>query len=145
MDSAWELWSAWSNGLAVTLIPEEEIKDPTSLIETLATSGSTGIVLVRSLLRAMLDAAQDLGVRLPRLKHWICSGEALPGDLSARFVQRLPDAVLTNLYGATEIWDATRCDTRDDLPYEPMPIGRTMGNMQGAMYWMSGCDLFRWG
>lgn len=79
VDSAWELWSAWSNGLAVTLIPEEEIKDPTSLIETLATSGSTRIVLVPFLLRAMLDAAQDLGVRLPRLKHWICSGEALPG------------------------------------------------------------------
>ncbi|MCP4263334.1 MAG: amino acid adenylation domain-containing protein [Planctomycetes bacterium] len=130
VDSMWELWSAWSNGLAVTLIPEEHRKDPNRLIDALSASEATRIVLVPSLLRSMLDAEPELGAKLPRLKHWICSAEALPGDLSARFVQALPNAVLTNLYGATEIWDATRCDTRDDLPYEAMPIGKVMGNMQ---------------
>ncbi|WPL15965.1 Linear gramicidin synthase subunit B [Thiorhodovibrio winogradskyi] len=131
VDSAWELWSAWSNGLPVTLIPDDQVKDPAKLIEALADSGSTRMVLVPSLLRSMLDTAPDLGTRLPRMRHWICSGEALPGDLSARFVASMPDAVLTNLYGATEIWDVTRCDTSEDLPYEPMSIGRMMGNMQG--------------
>lgn len=131
VDSVWELWSAWANGLPVTLIPEYQIKDPASLIKTLADSCSTRIVLVPSLLRSMLDAEPNLPAKLPRLKHWICSGEALPGDLSARFIKALPEAVLTNLYGATEIWDVTRCDTRDDLPYDSMPIGKIMGNMQG--------------
>ncbi len=130
VDSLWELWSAWANGLPVTLIPEAHIKDPSRLIDTLYTTGATRIVLVPSLLRSMLDAEPDLAAKLPRLKHWICSGEALSGDLSARFVQALPNAVLTNLYGATEVWDVTRCDTRDELPYETMPIGKTMGNMQ---------------
>jgi amino acid adenylation domain-containing protein/non-ribosomal peptide synthase protein (TIGR01720 family) len=131
VDSVWELWSAWANGLPITLIPEDHIKDPTKLIDTLAESGSTRMVLVPSLLRSMLDTAPDLQSRLPRMRHWICSGEALPGDLSARFVTAMPNSVLTNLYGATEIWDVTRCDTRDDLPFEPMPIGKIMGNMQG--------------
>ena len=89
-------------------------------------------MLVPSLLRAMLDAAPDLPRRLPRMRHWICSGEALPADLSARFVGRCHTGVLTNLYGSTEIGgDVTRCDTRDELPFETMPIGKTMGNMQG--------------
>lgn len=131
VDSVWELWSAWSNGLPLTLIPEDHIKDPDKLIETLYKSGSTRMVLVPSLLRSMMDADPQLDKKLPRMKHWICSGEALPGDLSVRFVQELPNAVLTNLYGATEIWDATRCDTRDNLPFDPMPIGKIMGNMQG--------------
>ncbi|HBT88792.1 non-ribosomal peptide synthetase [Desulfobacter sp.] len=131
VDSVWELWSAWANGLPVTLIPENHIKDPASLVDTLAASNSTRIVLVPSLLRSMMDTHPDLAQRLPRLKHWICSGEALPGDLSKRFVKMMPDAQLTNLYGATEIWDVTRCDTRDNLPYDPMPIGKIMGNMQG--------------
>lgn len=130
VDSLWELWSAWANGLPLTLIPETDIKDPRRLIDTLAASGATRIVLVPSLLRSMLDAEPELAAKLPRLKHWVCSGEALPGDLSARFVQTLPNAVLTNLYGATEVWDVTRCDTRDELPYETIPIGKTMGNMQ---------------
>jgi amino acid adenylation domain-containing protein/non-ribosomal peptide synthase protein (TIGR01720 family) len=131
VDSVWELWSAWANGLPITLIPEDHIKDPAKLIDTLAESDSTRMVLVPSLLRSMLDTAPDLQNRLPRMRHWICSGEALPGDLSARFVTAMPNSVLTNLYGATEIWDVTRCDTRDDLPFEPMPIGKIMGNMQG--------------
>ncbi len=131
VDSVWELWSAWANGLPLTLIPEDNIKDPEKLIQTLADSGSTRIVLVPSLLRAMLDAAPNLPERLPRMRHWICSGEALPSDLSARFVKEMPGAVLTNLYGATEIWDVTRCDTREDLPFQNMPIGKAMGNMRG--------------
>ncbi|SFL84947.1 non-ribosomal peptide synthetase [Nitrosomonas communis] len=130
VDSVWELWSAWANGLPVTLIPEAQIKDPSRLLDILSSSGATRIVLVPSLLRSMLDAEPDLRSKIPRLKHWICSGEALPADLSARFMQALPHAVLTNLYGATEVWDVTRCDTRDELPYETMPIGKTMGNMQ---------------
>jgi amino acid adenylation domain-containing protein/non-ribosomal peptide synthase protein (TIGR01720 family) len=131
VDSVWELWSAWANGLPITLIPEDHIKDPAKLIDTLAESQSTRMVLVPSLLRSMLDTAPNLQNRLPRMRHWICSGEALPADLSARFVTAMPNSVLTNLYGATEIWDVTRCDTRDDLPFEPMPIGKIMGNMQG--------------
>jgi amino acid adenylation domain-containing protein/non-ribosomal peptide synthase protein (TIGR01720 family) len=131
VDSVWELWSAWSNGLPLSLIPEDHIKDPEQLINTLSDSGSSRMVLVPSLLRSIMDAEPDLGKRLPRMKHWICSGEALPGDLSARFIKEVPRGVLTNLYGATEIWDVTRCDTRDNLPYEPMPIGKIMGNMRG--------------
>ncbi|MEO5376862.1 MAG: amino acid adenylation domain-containing protein [Magnetococcus sp. DMHC-6] len=130
VDSIWEMFSAWHNGLTTTLIPEPHVKDPHLLVDTLSTAGVTRIVLVPSLLRALLDSQIDLAARLPRLRHWISSGEPLPLDLSRTFMQRLPNAVLTNLYGTSEVWDACRSDSRQMTLEEPLPIGRPMGNVQ---------------
>ncbi len=130
VDSIWEMFSAWHHGLCATLVPERHVQDPRLLVATLASAGATRIVLVPSLLRSLLDSEVDLAERLPRLKHWISSGEPLPSDLCAKFAQRLPDAVLTNLYGTSEIWDATRCDSRQRSPGEPLPIGRPLGNVR---------------
>ena len=130
VDSIWELFSAWRNGLCATLVPTRDVQDPARLLAILAQSGATRIVLVPSLLRALLDLGTDLAVRLPRLRHWISSGEPLPADLCQRFGQTLPAAILTNLYGTTETWDALRCDSRQYPLDRALPIGRPMGNMQ---------------
>jgi amino acid adenylation domain-containing protein/non-ribosomal peptide synthase protein (TIGR01720 family) len=130
VDSIWELFSAWIHGSVVTLIPDEVLPDPERFVEALGQSEATRIVLVPSLLRNLLESDLDLANRLPHLKHWISSGEPLPADLCRQFSQRLPDRVLTNLYGTTEIWDATRCDSRDRPPGMPLPIGRPMGNVR---------------
>lgn len=130
VDSIWEMFSAWIHGSVVTLIPDEVLPDPERFVEALGQSEATRIVLVPSLLRSLLEAELDLATRLPRLKHWISSGEPLPADLCRLFSQQLPDRVLTNLYGTTEVWDATRCDSRDRPPGSPLPIGRPMGNVR---------------
>lgn len=130
VDSIWEMFSAWIHGSVVTLIPDEVLPDPERFVEALGQSEATRIVLVPSLLRTLLESEQDLATRLPRLKHWISSGEPLPADLCQQFFQQLPDRVLTNLYGTTEIWDAIRCDSRDRPPGMPLPIGRPMGNVR---------------
>jgi amino acid adenylation domain-containing protein/non-ribosomal peptide synthase protein (TIGR01720 family) len=130
VDSIWEMFSAWIHGSVVTLIPDEVLPDPERFVEALGQSEATRIVLVPSLLRNLLESELDLASRLPRLKHWISSGEPLPPDLCRQFSQLLPDRVLTNLYGTTEIWDATRCDSRDRRPGMPLPIGRPMGNVR---------------
>ena len=107
VDSIWELFSAWFNRLAVTLIPQADVKDPKLLVDGLAeAAGATRIVLVPSLLQAIFESDIDLAARVPRLKHWISSGEPLSADLCREFHQKLPGAVLTNLYGTTEVWDA---------------------------------------
>lgn len=130
VDSIWEMFSAWHHGLSATLVPERHVQDPSLLVATLAEAGATRIVLVPSLLRSLLDSEIDLAKSLPQLQHWISSGEPLPSDLCAKFAQRLPEAVLTNLYGTSEIWDATRCDSRQCSPGEPIPIGRPLGNVR---------------
>ena len=130
VDSIWELFSAWTYGLRVTLVPEELLPDPARLVDALAESKATRLVLVPSLLRNLLESELPLAERLPKLRHWISSGEPLSPDLCRKFAELLPDRILTNLYGTSEVWDATRCDSRDRPPGEALPIGRAMGNVR---------------
>ena len=130
VDSLWELFSAWAHGACVTLIPDEALPDPALLVDALAASEATRLVLVPSLLRNLLESELSLAAKLPRLLHWISSGEPLPPDLCRKFSDLLPDRILTNLYGTSEVWDATRCDSRDRPAGEPLPIGRAMGNVR---------------
>ncbi|MDQ5909966.1 MAG: hypothetical protein QG599_2061 [Pseudomonadota bacterium] len=130
IDSVWEMFSAWANGLPTRLISSKQMKDATLLIEALAESHVTRLVLVPSLLRAILESGQPLLQKLPYLNHWISSGEPLSRDLSQSFAQQLPGRVLTNLYGTSEVWDATRCDSRQRHPEEGLPMGQPIGNCQ---------------
>ncbi len=130
VDSIWELFSAWCHGAKVTLIADDDLLDPERLVAALAASEATRIVLVPSLLRNLLEADLPLDERLPHLLHWISSGEPLTPDLCRLFSQKLPGRILTNLYGTSEVWDATRCDSRDRPPGEPLPIGKPMGNVR---------------
>ena len=130
VDSIWELFSAWKFGSCVTLIAEEDLLAPETLVAALRESEATRIVLVPSLLRLLLESEIPMAESLPRLKHWISSGEPLPADLCRMFSRKLPHRVLTNLYGTSEVWDATRCDSRDFPAGEILPIGRPMGNVR---------------
>lgn len=130
VDSVWEFFLPWRQGLTTVLADDQQVKDPALLIEVLASAGATRIVLVPSLLRSMLQSEANLAARLPRLQHWISSGEPLTRDLSREFAERMSGRVLTNLYGTSEIWDATRCDSRHFTPEEAIPIGAPLGNTQ---------------
>jgi acyl-coenzyme A synthetase/AMP-(fatty) acid ligase len=79
----------------------------------------------------MLDAYPGLAAKLPRLTFWVSIGEAVPADLLVRFEREMPHATLFNVYGASEIWDATWWDPRarrDDL--WRVPIGRPIDNVE---------------
>jgi acyl carrier protein len=99
----------------------------------LAGAGVTRIVLVPSLLRALLDHAPNLKERVPRLKLWSCSGEALSGELARRFRQGFPQATLLNIYGSSEV--AADVTWHDVLEEEEdigatVPIGKPISNTQ---------------
>src|SRR6185436_13286589 len=73
----------------------------------------------------------DLAQRLPHLRLWTSSGEALAADLAQRFQARLPHARLLNLYGSTEVAaDATWYETPPHPAQRYVPIGRPIANMQ---------------
>ena len=87
-----------------------------------------------SLLAALLDSVPDLQARLPALRFWVCTGEALPVDLYRRATELLPESVLYNLYGTSEVWDATWydpiADPIDVASAPAIPIGRPIHNVQ---------------
>lgn len=129
VDSIWEIFAPLLHGLPTVIIPDRAVKDINQFLQTLSKQKVTRLVLVPSLLRAILDSFPDLDKRLPQLKYWICSGETLPVELCQQFREQMPQRVLINLYGSSEVaadvtwYDATNC-------VEKVPIGRPIANTQ---------------
>ncbi|MEG4277137.1 amino acid adenylation domain-containing protein [Microcoleus sp. MON1_C1] len=129
VDSVWEIFAPLLHGLPTVIIPDRSVKDINQFLQTLSKQNVTRLVLVPSLLRALLDSFSDLDRRLPQLKYWICSGETLPMELCQQFREQMPQRVLINLYGSSEVaadvtwYDATHC-------VEKVPIGRPIANTQ---------------
>ena len=131
VDSEWEIFGPLLQGVPLILIPDEDVKDTYRLVQSLAVHNVTRIVSVPSLLASILESHPDLQSRLPRLKFWISSGEALSAELFERFRQNMPGAVLLNLYGSSEVSaDATWYDTSRNHSHAGIPIGRPIANTQ---------------
>ncbi|MFC1433676.1 non-ribosomal peptide synthase/polyketide synthase [Streptacidiphilus sp. N1-3] len=97
--SVWELFWPLSTGAALVLARPDGHRDPAYLAGLIQAEGVTTLHFVPSMLAAFLDepAAADC----TGLRRVLCSGEALPTALAARFHTLLP-AELHNLYGPTE-------------------------------------------
>ena len=131
IDALWEVFGPLLRGVPTLIVPDGVVQDPPALVARLARHAVTRLWLVPSLLRALLDAVPDLQARLPALRFWVSSGEALPPALVQQFRTVLPEAVLYNLYGTSEVWDATWYDTtRETRLRARVPIGSPIGNMQ---------------
>ncbi|MCB0061669.1 MAG: amino acid adenylation domain-containing protein, partial [Caldilineaceae bacterium] len=131
VDSVWEIWGPLLQGIPLVLIPDEVVKDPIRLVETLATHKVTRLVLVPSLLNVILQQGSDLQERLPALTHWTTSGEALSTDLYERFHATMPGCTLLNIYGSSEVSaDVTCFDTSEGFTSATVPIGRPIANMK---------------
>jgi amino acid adenylation domain-containing protein len=127
IDSLWELWGGLLAGVPTALVPESVQADTDGLLESLHRTGSTRVWMVPSLLRALLSTHRDLGTRVPETRLWVVSGEHLPVELAQRFHAAFSEADLVNLYGTSEVWDATWHRSR---PGEATaPIGRPLPNV----------------
>ncbi|MEM7202369.1 MAG: amino acid adenylation domain-containing protein [Planctomycetota bacterium] len=130
VDSVCEILSPVLAGVPLVVIPDDAVVDTPRFIAALEEHRVSRLVLVPSLLRAMLEQEAKLGARLPLLRHWVCSGEALPTELAHRFAAACPGSTLLNLYGFSE---ATADVTSFDATAEPgdgpgVPIGRPIWN-----------------
>jgi amino acid adenylation domain-containing protein len=132
VDSIWEVFGPLLQGVPLVIIPDGVLKDPELFLGALAGSGVTRLVLVPSLLRVLLDTTNDLDAKLPRLKIWATSGEALPAELAQRFKELLPGRTLLNVYGSSEVSaDVTWHDlSRESADLSRAPIGRPIANTQ---------------
>jgi amino acid adenylation domain-containing protein len=139
VDSIWELLGPLLRGRPTAIIAEQVLRDPFLFVRELADKKVTRLWLVPTLLASLLDAyPYGLQKQLPQLKFWVSSGEPLPARLLQRFEAAMPHATLFNLYGTSEVWDATW--------YEPsyhsgelhrVPIGRPIPNVQ--VYVLDAC------
>ena len=131
VDAIWELFGALLRGVPTVIVPDDVVRDPALLVDTLAAHQVSRIWLVPSLLRELLEAVPDVATRAPALRFWVLSGEPFPRSLCARFRAVLPRARIFNLYGTSEVWDATWYDaSAEDSDLGQVPIGGPIANVQ---------------
>ncbi|WP_026607770.1 non-ribosomal peptide synthetase [Methylocapsa acidiphila] len=103
--SVWQFLTAIAIGARVEVFPDEISRDPRRLLHAVAETGVTILETVPSMIRALLDAADEDGATLPALRWLIPSGEAFPPDLCRRWMRRFPTVRLLNAYGPAECSD----------------------------------------
>lgn len=131
VDSVWEIFGPLLAGVESVIIPDDVLHNPRHFVQTLATQQVTRLLLVPSLLRVILDTHPELQQDLPHLRHCVTSGEACAVELAQRFRASMPQCVLLNLYGSSEVAaDATWCDLSAHEVGSCVPIGRPISNTQ---------------
>jgi amino acid adenylation domain-containing protein len=132
VDSIWEIFGPLLQGIKTVIVSDKVVSDPQLFTDFLADKQITRVVTVPSFLSVILDTYPDLQKRLPKLKFWISSGEILSKELCQRFYEKMPQSLLLNLYGSSEVSaDVTFYETnsmrKDQLS---VPIGRPIANTQ---------------
>lgn len=129
VDSVWEIFGPLLQGIPSVVISDEVAKDAVSLVASLSRNEVTRITVVPSLMRMILDLDVDLQAQLPKLKYWTTSGEVLSAELLEAFSARLPQAVLLNLYGSSEVAaDVTWWQVDQQHDSATVPIGNPIAN-----------------
>ncbi|KOG24262.1 hypothetical protein ADK35_10755, partial [Streptomyces viridochromogenes] len=103
-------------------------KDPVYLAEVIRSRRVTVVHFVPSMLQAFLD--ESSAAHCTGLRHVLCSGEALPAQLAARF-RAVLDVPLHNLYGPTEASvEVTYSQCGQEGDEASIPIGRPLPNIR---------------
>ncbi|MBS7421323.1 amino acid adenylation domain-containing protein, partial [Pseudomonas syringae] len=126
--SVWEFFWPLMTGARLAVALPGDHRDPERLVQTIREHQITTLHFVPSMLQAFLTHPQVESCNT--LRRVVCSGEALPAELAAQVLKRLPQAGLYNLYGPTEAAiDVTHwtCTTDDVLS---VPIGRPIDNLK---------------
>ncbi len=126
--SVWELFWPLLSGACLVMARPDGHKDSAYLADVIARERVTTIHFVPPMLQMFLEEPSLAGCG--SLRRVICSGEALPFDLTQRCFARL-DAELHNLYGPTEAAiDVTYWPCERGSTLGIVPIGRPIANTQ---------------
>ncbi|MFJ1747309.1 amino acid adenylation domain-containing protein [Streptomyces sp. NPDC088116] len=126
--SVWEFFWPIVEGATLVVARPEGHKDPAYLARLIRQERVTTLHFVPSMLQVFLT--EPTAADCVSLRRVVCSGEALPGELRAKFFETL-DVPLHNLYGPTEASvDVTSWECAAHDPAGPVPIGAPVWNTQ---------------
>jgi amino acid adenylation domain-containing protein/non-ribosomal peptide synthase protein (TIGR01720 family) len=128
--SVWQFLAALLVGGTTLVLPDEVAHDPAALLPELLKGQITIVELVPALLRALLEQPELPALRA--LRWMIPTGEALPPELAARWLDAYPLIPLLNAYGPTECSDDVTHAVLRSVPEgsASVPIGRPVANMR---------------
>ncbi|HEX2959618.1 MAG TPA: amino acid adenylation domain-containing protein, partial [Chitinispirillaceae bacterium] len=133
-----EIFAGLLNGCPLVFIGTEAVKDPVLFVDALRRFKATRVNLVPSHLMAVLSYMKKENIELPALRICTTAGEPLTAEMVVLFRSLLPQALLLNNYGCTELNDMTYYDTTDfDGSHSFVPVGKPIQNTQ--MYVLDRC------
>lgn len=103
MPSMWELFGGLLKGITTVMISDILTKDPNVFLRILHDYRITYLTIVPSLFRMMSSSKEVLKEYAKIIRVWICCGEPLTVEIFNTFKQMLPNSILINDYGATEV------------------------------------------
>lgn len=128
VDSVWEIFGPLLAGVPQVIIANDKLRDPAVFLGLLGKHQVTRLLVVPSLLKSILDAGIDLGSVAPSLRFLFTSGERIAASLARQMLQAVPQVVLVNLYGSSEVAADVTCEVVQGLNTEDVPIGRPLDN-----------------
>jgi amino acid adenylation domain-containing protein len=100
--SVLDLYTAWSSGASVVLIPESLADDARSLVDIVTNRKITVWYSLPSVVISMIEHGNLLSASLENLRTILFRGEPLPIKYVHKLRNRLPHVRLWNLYGTIE-------------------------------------------
>lgn len=98
-----DIYSAFSTGATLVVVPRRLFSDPTGLVDFLCEHKATTMIWAVSAL-CLMTTFHALEYKTPETVNKILfSGEVMPLKALNNFKKHLPDATFVNLYGPTEI------------------------------------------
>jgi amino acid adenylation domain-containing protein len=126
--SVWEFFWPLMTGACLVVAKPGGHRDPNYLVSTIIKHHITTLHFVPSMLSLFL-AAGNLN-KITSVRQVLCSGEALPYELTKRFFNKV-NAKLHNLYGPTEAAiDVTYWECQKESDKKIVPIGFPIANTQ---------------
>jgi len=125
--SVWQFLAAPLFGARVEIVPNAIAHDPQGLLSHVQASGISVLESVPSLIQGMLANPEQ---HLDRLRWMLPTGEAMPPELAAQWLQRYPAIGLVNAYGPAECSDDVAFFRVDAASTEGsyLPIGTPTDN-----------------
>jgi amino acid adenylation domain-containing protein/non-ribosomal peptide synthase protein (TIGR01720 family) len=115
--SVWQFLAAPLFGATVQIVPNAIAHDPQGLLAHVQDTGITVLESVPSLIQGMLASDHQA---LDGLRWMLPTGEAMPPELAAQWLQRYPAIGLVNAYGPAE------CS--DDVAFFRVDVASTQGS-----------------
>lgn len=118
--SVWEIWGPLLTGGTLVLVPATATQSPSQLAALIQQENVSILNLTPAALRPLV---QVLDTSPPSLRHIVCGGEALPGELGRHVIEK--GFSLWNFYGPTEstVWATCQRVEEKDTLFASVPIG----------------------
>ncbi len=130
-NSTFDIYVALSTGAQLHLVHDELNQIMPKLITWLQDRKITVFFCVPSVLSILKRTKRVTRDRLGSLRHVIAAGEVLPPEVVSFWMEQLPEAQFTNMYGPTEITVDCTFHVLNAVPGEEgVPIGKSRRNME---------------